>query len=114
MKRFVIGNWKCHKTLADARSWFEEFARLYLPIPEVSVILAPSFVCMESISEYVRRLNLKDVFLAAQDISPFPKGAYTGAVAADMVKGMVGLCDCRAFGSQALFSRDLTGCRQQD
>jgi triosephosphate isomerase len=27
--------------------------------------------------------------LAAQDISPFPKGAYTGAVAADLVKGMV-------------------------
>jgi triosephosphate isomerase (TIM) len=89
MKRFVIGNWKCHKTLADARSWFDEFAGLYRPISEVLVILAPSFVCIDGISEYVRQLSLKNVFLAAQDISPFPKGAYTGAVAADLVKGMV-------------------------
>ena len=89
MIRFVIGNWKCHKTLADARSWFDAFAGMYRPIPGVSVILAPSFVCMDGISGYVRGLALKGVSLAAQDISPFPKGAYTGAVAADMVKGMV-------------------------
>jgi triosephosphate isomerase (TIM) len=89
MKRFVIGNWKCHKTPADARIWFDKFAGIYQSIPGVSVIVAPSFVCMDSISQHVRELGLKDVFLAAQDISPFPKGAYTGAVAADMVKGLV-------------------------
>jgi triosephosphate isomerase len=89
MKRFVIGNWKCHKSLVDARSWFDAFAGLYQPIPDVSVILAPPFICMDGISQYVRGLGLKGVSLAAQDISPFPKGAYTGAVAADMVKGMV-------------------------
>jgi triosephosphate isomerase (TIM) len=89
MKRFVIGNWKCHKTLADARSWFDEFAKMYEPVPGLSVILAPSFVCLDGLSGYVRRLGLQNVSFAAQDISPFPKGAYTGAVAADLVKGMV-------------------------
>jgi triosephosphate isomerase len=89
MKRFVIGNWKCHKTLVDARSWFDEFAKMYEPVPGLSVILAPSFVCLDGLSGYVRRLCLQNVSLAAQDISPFPKGAYTGAVAADLVKGMV-------------------------
>jgi triosephosphate isomerase (TIM) len=89
MKRFVIGNWKCHKTLEDAQSWFDEFAGLYKPVAEVAVILAPSFICLDSLSGYVQRLCLENVSLAAQDISPFPKGAYTGAVAADMVKGMV-------------------------
>lgn len=89
MKRFVIGNWKSHKTLADARRWFDAFAGMYVPVPELSVILAPSFVCLDGLSEYVRRLSLQNVFLAAQDISPFPKGAYTGAVAADLVKGIV-------------------------
>jgi len=44
MKRFVIGNWKCHKTLVDARSWFDEFAKMYEPVPGLSVILAPSFI----------------------------------------------------------------------
>jgi triosephosphate isomerase (TIM) len=89
MKRFVIGNWKCHKTLADAESWFDAFAGMYEPVPEVSVILAPSFVCLDGLSGYVKRLCLDNVSLAAQDVSPFPKGSYTGAVAADMVKGMV-------------------------
>ncbi len=44
---------------------------------------------MCSLSEYVRSLELKNVSLAAQDVSPFPKGSYTGAVAADMVRKMV-------------------------
>jgi triosephosphate isomerase (TIM) len=89
MKRFVIGNWKCHKTLADARVWFDTFAGMYEPVADVWVILAPSFVSVDGISEYVRGLGLQGVSLAVQDISPFPQGAYTGAVAADMVKGMV-------------------------
>jgi triosephosphate isomerase (TIM) len=89
VKRFVIGNWKCYKTLADARAWFDKFAEIYQPIPDVSVILAPSYVCLDGISDYIRKFNLENVSLAAQDISPFPKGAYTGAVAADMIKGMV-------------------------
>jgi triosephosphate isomerase (TIM) len=89
MKRFLIGNWKSYKKLADARSWFDEFAGMYEPVQELSVILAPSFVCLDGLSEYVRGLDLQNVSLAAQDISPFPKGAYTGAVAADLVKGMV-------------------------
>ncbi|MDR3629702.1 MAG: triose-phosphate isomerase [Desulfocapsaceae bacterium] len=88
MKRFVIGNWKCHKTLAEARSWFDEFAGLYRPVADTAVILAPTFLCLEGVSAYVRRLGLDGVSLAVQDISPFPKGAYTGAVAADMVKGL--------------------------
>ena len=89
MKRFVIGNWKCHKTLEDAQGWFDEFAGLYTPVAEVAVILAPPFICLDSLSRYVRKLCLENVSLAAQDISPFPKGAYTGAVAAELVKGMV-------------------------
>jgi triosephosphate isomerase len=88
MKRFVIGNWKCHKSSADARRWFDEFAVHYRPVADLEVILAPTFLCLESLSAHVRQLGLEGVSLAAQDISPFPKGAYTGAVAADMVKGM--------------------------
>ena len=51
--------------------------------------MAPSFLCLQALSQYVQALQLKNVFLAAQDVSPFPKGSYTGAVAADMLKTMV-------------------------
>lgn len=89
MKRYVIGNWKCHKKLTDARIWFDSFAKIYTPAQDVEVIIAPGFLCLEGISDYLRQLGLANVFLAAQDISPFPIGSYTGAVAADLVKGMV-------------------------
>ncbi len=88
MSRFVIGNWKSYKSLADATKWLEEFAVLYQPVPDLTVIIAPSFIYLDGLAGALRRTNLTNVFLAAQDISPFPKGAYTGAVAADMVRGL--------------------------
>jgi triosephosphate isomerase len=89
MKRYVIANWKCHKTGDDARQWFDEFAALYEPQKGVAIIVAPSYICLENLAAHLRDLNLENVHLAAQDISPFPRGGYTGAVAADMVKNLV-------------------------
>jgi triosephosphate isomerase (TIM) len=88
-QRFLIGNWKCYKSSTDAVSWFDAFAAHYTPIDGLSVIVAPPVILLESLASYINKMNLKNVFLAAQDISPFPKGAYTGAVAADMVRGLV-------------------------
>ncbi len=89
MKKYVIANWKCNKTSIDARQWFDQLANLYEPQEDIEVIVAPSYICLESLATYVRELNLKNVYLAAQDVSPFPGGGYTGAVAADMVKDLV-------------------------
>ena len=89
MKRYVVGNWKCHKNFDEARAWVDEFAAGYTPVRDLQVVFAPPFICLENISRYVQELNLLNVSLAAQDISPFPVGGYTGAVAADMVKGLV-------------------------
>jgi triosephosphate isomerase len=87
--RYIVGNWKCHKNYDEARRWFDIFAAGYSPAKDVEVIIAPSFICMEKLSSYLGELQLENVFLAAQDISPFPMGGYTGAVAADMVKEFV-------------------------
>lgn len=89
MSRFVIGNWKCHKNSEEAQRWFDIFAEGYQPVDGVEVVVAPPFICLENISHYVAELSLDNVSLAAQDISPFPMGSYTGAVAADMVKKLV-------------------------
>jgi len=90
MRRYVIGNWKCHKSSDDGRRWLDKFATLYRPHMEVQVVVAPSLVSLESIAAHLEGLDLANVTLAAQDISPFPKGSYTGAVAADMVTKMAG------------------------
>jgi len=90
MKRIVIGNWKCHKSSDAGRRWFDKFAAIYQPHPEVQVVIAPSMVSLENIAAHLAGLKLTNVSLAAQDISPFPIGSYTGAVAADLVKKMAG------------------------
>lgn len=89
MKKYVIGNWKCHKNYDDAKKWLDLFAAGYHPADNVEVIFAPSFICLEKLSEDLGNLQLPNVYMAAQDISPFPVGGYTGAVAADMVKDFV-------------------------
>ncbi len=89
MTKYLIGNWKCNKGIADARRWFAAFANQYRPVEGLQVIIAPSFICLHDLSEYLKTLNLANLSLAAQDISPFPKGSYTGAVAADMVRELV-------------------------
>lgn len=90
MKCYVIGNWKCHKSTDDGRKWLDRFAALYRPHPEVQIIVAPSFISLENVASHLSGLGLENVALAAQDISPFPKGSYTGAIAADMVAPMAG------------------------
>lgn len=89
MKKYVIGNWKSHKRFEDAKLWLNAFAKLYRPSEKVEVILAPTFICLEQVKEYLQTLHLENVSLAAQDISPFPKGAYTGAIAADLLRDLV-------------------------
>lgn len=89
VRRYVIGNWKCHKRFQDAREWLDRFAKLYIPAAGVEVVLAPTFVCVERMKEYLAVLELENVSLAAQDISPYPKGAYTGAIAADLLRDLV-------------------------
>ncbi len=89
MERYIIGNWKCYKKQDEAQRWLDVFAASYVPDTKVKVVLAPSFICLENFARYFDTLHLKNVFLAAQDISPFPMGSYTGAIAADMVKDLV-------------------------
>jgi len=87
--RLVVGNWKCYKTSDEARIWFDTFAESYVPSPEVEIVIAPTLLSLEQVARHLEELRLDQVSLAAQDVSPFPVGGYTGAVAADMLQGLV-------------------------
>lgn len=86
--KYVIANWKCYKTSEDGRLWLEKFARLYRPHGDLQVVIAPSFLSLESLAAQLDRLTLTGIALAAQNISPFPRGGYTGEIAADMLAGL--------------------------
>lgn len=86
MKKFVIANWKSHKTSDNCRKWLDEFAGVYRENSEVEIIIAPSMVSLESVRSHITQLGMKNIDVAAQDVSPYPLGSYTGAVAADLIK----------------------------
>ena len=85
-RRFVIGNWKCTKSIDEARSWFDVFRRGYTPVDDVEVVVAPPLVVLANLADYLEEAAMEQFSLAAQDVSPFPLGSYTGATAADMLK----------------------------
>lgn len=86
MKKYVIGNWKCYKTTADGIAWLSQFRKLYQASANVEVVVAPPFLSLENIFSALADIELPGFSLAAQDVSPFPRGSYTGAIAADMIK----------------------------
>ncbi|MFP3983701.1 MAG: triose-phosphate isomerase [Desulfurivibrionaceae bacterium] len=88
MTRYVIANWKAYKNRAEAHKWIETFLSLYRASPGVKVILAPPFIYLESLLKKIKEAECENLHLAVQDISPYPLGAYTGSVAADMVRGL--------------------------
>lgn len=89
MKTYIIGNWKCHKTSGDGLAWLTEFTGLYQGRDEVEVVVTPNFLSLEKLSLAVSEMGTPPLSLGAQDVSPFPRGSYTGAVAADMLKPFV-------------------------
>ena len=78
---YLIANWKSHKTIVEAQHWLNEF---HPPShPDITVILAAPFIHLPVLKP------TPSLHLAAQDVSPFPDGAYTGAVSARQLEGLV-------------------------
>jgi len=86
--RYVIANWKCRKSFAQARAWLDTFSAEYRPTDGVEVVLAPPLILLARVAQLLEESGLHGVSLAAQDVSPFPRGSYTGATAADMLEGI--------------------------
>ena len=89
---YIIGNWKSNKTVGEAVIWMQDFATLWKSQPydaqKVKVILCASFSHLTTLASLIQLNNLP-LELGAQNISPFPVGAYTGEVSAAMLKDLV-------------------------
>ncbi|HEX7017488.1 MAG TPA: triose-phosphate isomerase family protein, partial [Patescibacteria group bacterium] len=87
--KLIIANWKSHKTREDVQKWIEVFEEKSDQLPTgIEVAIAPP---MPSLMFVSNRLLAKDKHsqtkLAVQDLSPFPAGAYTGAVSTTNLVG---------------------------
>ena len=81
-KRIVAGNWKMNKTLKEGMELASAVEQMIGQQPtDVEVIIAPPFIHLSDISKLLSRVKL-----SAQNCASESHGAYTGEVAAAMIK----------------------------
>ena len=79
--KLIVANFKSHQTATEAEDWVKKFTSIYQGKFEVTtVILAPGFSNLHIYK------TVRHTLLAAQDVSPFPPGNYTGAVNSRQLK----------------------------
>jgi triosephosphate isomerase len=79
---YIAGNWKMHKTIAEARELARELVR-GLEAASRKVMIAPPFTALAAVKEQLQGSHL---LLGAQNMGPEEKGAHTGEVSILMLR----------------------------
>jgi len=82
-KLIIAGNWKMNKTVAEALDLVTDLKRELASIKEVDIVVCPPFTALADVSKAVLDGNIR---LGAQNMSEHGPGAYTGEIAAVMLK----------------------------
>jgi len=82
-KLIIAGNWKMNKTVAEALDLVNGLKRELANVKEIDIVICPPFTALSEVSKAVLNTNLR---LGAQNMSENNFGAYTGEVAAGMLK----------------------------
>ncbi len=85
MSKLIVANWKSHKNVQTAAEWLAAFKPKAAVTAGLTVAIAPPFPLLAQVQQALK--SLTNVELAIQDISPFPPGAYTGAVSTENLTG---------------------------
>lgn len=84
-RKIVVGNWKMNKSWTDARSLLMEINRFSSTHkPKCKVIVAPPYPYLDRAND----IFMNHVEVAAQNVSQFDKGAYTGEISAEILKSI--------------------------
>lgn len=77
--RYVVANWKSHKTIGEARRFAASFRELQRTGPlAAAAVICPPFTAIAALSDAL----FGSAQVGAQDLSPHDEGAHTGEVAA--------------------------------
>jgi triosephosphate isomerase len=82
-KLIIAGNWKMNKTVAEALDLVRGLKIELANIKEVDIVACPPFTALSEVSKIVLDSNIR---LGAQDMSANNVGAFTGEIAAVMLK----------------------------
>ncbi len=82
-KLIIAGNWKMNKTVAEALDLVRGLKLELAGVKEVDLVVCPPFTALCEVSKVILDSNLR---LGAQNMNEHPHGAYTGEIAAFMLK----------------------------
>lgn len=82
-KLIIAGNWKMNKTVAEALALVNSLKLELGNVKEVDMVVCPPFTALEAVSKATLDSNIK---LGAQNMSEHNVGAFTGEIAAVMLK----------------------------
>jgi triosephosphate isomerase (TIM) len=82
-KLVIAGNWKMNKTIAEALTLVQDLKLELANVTEVDIVVCPPFTALSEVAKAIRGSNIG---LGAQDMSEHNPGAYTGEIAAEMLK----------------------------
>jgi len=84
---YLVANFKSHKTDMEVEEWLTATGS-FDKSDQKTMVICPSLVYLLTAKNLISRLNLPWK-LGAQNVSAYPFGAYTGEVAAEMIKPYV-------------------------
>jgi triosephosphate isomerase len=104
MKTLVVGNWKMHKTPADAVRFVHELRALQPDLEHADAVICPPFTALAAVGE---ALTGSEIGLGAQTMHWADSGAFTGEIAPPMLLAcgarwvILGHSERRAFAAES-------------
>ena len=83
-KLIIAGNWKMNKTVAESLDLLNGLKRELGNVKDIDIVVCPPYTALCEISKEI--LSSKNIALGAQNMSEHNVGAYTGEIAAVMLK----------------------------
>lgn len=80
--KLVVGNWKMHKTLAEAVATVESSLRYIAARQDIDVAICPPFTALTKVREVLRHTHIQ---IGAQDVFWKESGAFTGQISPAMI-----------------------------
>jgi triosephosphate isomerase len=79
----IVGNWKMHKTVAEAVALATDLRALVTQVEPVDIGVAPPYTALTAVAEVLRGSS---IFVSAQNMHWQPQGAFTGEISAGMLR----------------------------
>ena len=84
-RSLIAGNWKMHKTAAQAKLLAEQVAAVGQNVTDRDILLAPPFTSLDAVVEAVRGSG---IIVAGQNVCWEEQGAFTGEISPLMLKDL--------------------------